>query len=183
MPEMGPFHADDGLQRGQPVLGPVALSNRNGPVSATTGLIRSGGWFRTCAASRIAASASALAPPHVIGHALPLAHLAAVPLSDPCRPVAGLGLWGQPEAVPHVIGYGLGDLLARAEPRHLLEALQVDHQRQQRLRRLGPLPCSGSLVLGRGEEYVQHPCRGQPPELRIGSALDRRQPTGPLQPR
>jgi hypothetical protein len=29
---MGPFHADDGLQRGQPVLGPVALSDRNGPV-------------------------------------------------------------------------------------------------------------------------------------------------------
>jgi hypothetical protein len=48
--------------------------------------------------------------------------------------VAGLGLWGQPEAVPHVIGYGLGDLLARAEPRHLLEALQVSQQRQQRLR-------------------------------------------------
>ena len=122
-------------------------------------------------------------PPHVIGHALPLAHLAAVPLSGPCRPVAGLGLCGQPEAVPHVIGYGLGDLLARAEPRHLLEALQVDHQRQQRLRRLGPLPCPGSLVRGRGEEHVQHPCRGQPPELRIGSTLDRRQPTGPLQPR
>lgn len=31
MPDLGPFHADDGLQRGQPVLGPVALSGRNGP--------------------------------------------------------------------------------------------------------------------------------------------------------
>jgi hypothetical protein len=27
---------------------------------------------------------------------------AAVPLSSPCRPVAGLGLWGQPETVPRV---------------------------------------------------------------------------------
>jgi hypothetical protein len=32
MPELGPFHADDGLQYGQPVLRPVAFSDRNGPV-------------------------------------------------------------------------------------------------------------------------------------------------------
>ena len=32
MPEMGPFHADDGLQHGQPVLRPVTFSDRNGPV-------------------------------------------------------------------------------------------------------------------------------------------------------
>jgi arylsulfatase A-like enzyme len=32
-------------------------------LSTTTRLIRSGGWFRTCAASRITASASTLAHP------------------------------------------------------------------------------------------------------------------------
>ena len=32
VPEMGKFQTDDGLQCGQPVLGPVALSHRNGPV-------------------------------------------------------------------------------------------------------------------------------------------------------
>jgi hypothetical protein len=32
VPEMGPLHTDDCLQRGQPVLRAVALSDRNGPV-------------------------------------------------------------------------------------------------------------------------------------------------------
>jgi hypothetical protein len=31
VPEMGPLHTDDCLQRGQPVLRAVALSDRNGP--------------------------------------------------------------------------------------------------------------------------------------------------------
>jgi hypothetical protein len=34
-----------------------------------------------------------------------------------------------------------------------------------------------------GKEHAQHPRCGQPPELRIGGALGRRQPGGPLQPR
>ena len=61
--------------------------------------------------------------------------------------MARLNFRGQPQAVPHVIGDGLGDLLLRAEPRHLLEALQVNQQRQQRLRGLGPLPRLGDLIL------------------------------------
>jgi hypothetical protein len=71
--------------------------------------------------------------------------------------VVSLDFRGQAEAVPHVIGDGVGDLLARAEPRHPLEALQVNQQRQQRLRRLGPLPRPRGLILGRREEHVQHP--------------------------
>ena len=118
-------------------------------------------------------------PPLVIGHALAVPHLLAVQLGRPRRPVVRLGLRGQPQAVPHVVRDGLGNLLPRAEPRHLLEALQVRHQRQQRLRALGPLPRPGDLILSRGEEHVQHPRRGQPPELRIGSALDRRHPLAP----
>jgi hypothetical protein len=50
----------------------------------------------------------------------------AVPLGRPGRPVVGFGLRARPHAVPHVVGDGLGDLLPGAEPRHLLEALQVD---------------------------------------------------------
>jgi hypothetical protein len=71
--------------------------------------------------------------------------------------VIRLDFRGQAEAVPHVIGDGMGDLLARAEPRHPLEALQVNQQRQQRLRRLGPLPRPRGLILRRREEHVQHP--------------------------
>ena len=96
-------------------------------------------------------------PPRVTGRALPLAHQAAVQPHRPRRPVIRLDLRGQAEAVPHVIGDGVGDLLARAEPRHPLEALQVNQQRQQRLRRLGPLPSPRDLILRRREEHVQHP--------------------------
>jgi arylsulfatase A-like enzyme len=46
-----------------PCSGPSRSVIATARLSATTGLIRSGGWFRTCAASRIAASASALARP------------------------------------------------------------------------------------------------------------------------
>ena len=90
-----------------------------------------------------------------------------------------LDIRGQPQAVPHMVRDRLGNLIPRAEPRHLLEALQVNQQRQQRLRALSPLPRPGDLILYRGEEHMQHPRRGQPPELRIGSALDRRQPRWP----
>ncbi len=96
-------------------------------------------------------------PPRVTGRALPLAHLGAVQPHRPVRPVVRLGFRGQAEAVPHVIGDGVGDLLARAGPRHPLEALQVNQQRQQRLRRLGPLPRPRGLILRRREEHVQHP--------------------------
>lgn len=41
---------------------------------------------------------------------------------------------------------------------------------------LGPLPRPRGLILRRREEHMQHPCRGQPAELRTGSALDRRHP-------
>jgi len=96
-------------------------------------------------------------PLRIPGRALPRAHHAAVQPHRPVRPVVRLGFRGQAEAVPHVVGDGIGDLLARAEPRHPLEALQVDQQRQQRLRRLGPLLRPRGLVLGRREEHVQHP--------------------------
>ena len=74
----------------------------------------------------------------------------------PRRPVVRLDLRGLPQAMPHMIGDGLRDLLPRAEPRHLLEALQVNQQRQQRPRGLGPLPRPRDLILRRGEEHVQH---------------------------
>jgi hypothetical protein len=115
-------------------------------------------------------------PPLVIGHALTGPHLLAVPLGRPRRTVIRLDLRPQPQAAPHVVDDDPGDLLPRAEPRHLLEALQIQHQRQQRLRARGPLPRPGDLLRRRGEEHMQHPCRGQPLELRIGSALDRRHP-------
>ena len=51
-------------------------------------------------------------PPLVIGHALAVPHLLAVPLGRPRRPVIRLGLRGKSQAVPHVVGDGLGDLLA-----------------------------------------------------------------------
>jgi hypothetical protein len=83
---------------------------------------------------------------------------------------------------PHVVDDRRRDLLQRAEPRHLLEALQRHQQGQQRLRRLGSFPGPPDLVIGRREEHVQHPRRGQPPELRIRRALDRRHPAVPPTP-
>ena len=56
-------------------------------------------------------------PLRVTGHAQALADLAAVPPGRPRRPVVRLDFRGQAEAVPHVAGDGLRDLLPRAEPR------------------------------------------------------------------
>jgi hypothetical protein len=56
-------------------------------------------------------------PLRVPGRALPRAHQAAVQPHRPIRPVVRLGFRGQAEAVPHVVGDGIGDLLPRAENR------------------------------------------------------------------
>jgi hypothetical protein len=104
------------------------------------------------------------------------------PPPGPRRPVIRLGLRVKPRAVPHMVDDGRRNLHPCAEPGHLLGSTSGQPAVRAAPRGSQSAPVPGGLVSGRGEEHVQYPRRGEPPELQTGSALDRRQPAGPLQP-
>jgi len=68
------------------------------------------------------------------------------------------------------------DLLPAGRTAGTMKAFQRQHQREQRLRARRAFLRPGDLLRRRGEKHMQHPRRGQPPELRISRALDRRHP-------
>lgn len=72
-------------------------------------------------------------PRRIVGHALAGADLLAVPPGGAARPVVGLDIRAQVQAAPHVVDHHVGDLMGPGEARHLLVALQREHDREQRL--------------------------------------------------